>query len=87
LAPLGVLRVVKMDRSVEECVSIPRVLSIREWMDRYGEQPVAESARLTVTNIINGPRKGRNATRSEPPTELAVDILFHHDIRPLGTDH
>jgi hypothetical protein len=36
---------------------VPRVLSVREWMERYGAQPVADSARLTVTNTINGPVK------------------------------
>jgi hypothetical protein len=38
-------------------VLVPRVLSVREWMERYGAQPVAESGRLTVTNTINGPSK------------------------------
>jgi hypothetical protein len=36
---------------------LPRVLSKQEWMEKYGGQPVAESARLTVTNTINGPVK------------------------------
>jgi hypothetical protein len=38
-------------------VLVPRVLSVRECMERYGAQPVAESGRLTVTNTINGPSK------------------------------
>ena len=38
-------------------VLVPRVLSVRERMEWYGAQPVAESGRLTVTNTINGPSK------------------------------
>ena len=38
-------------------ILVPRNLSDQEWMEKYGGQPVAESARPIVTNAINGPVK------------------------------